>query len=263
MRLPAAPENMTDMLRRRLGRQALWKSALFFTPPLLAAWYIVFFLYRFAWLTADSVVPAGAALLVAAAAFTAADFRARLPSKTAAARLMDEKSGGAERFITLATIEPAAGPAEFFSRLKLEAAELARRVDFKKDFPFRLERPIVDSLIAALVAIVLFQIVFQLAPALRAPALADRLAAVAKTLAQEPGNADLAAELSAAAAKLDNPALSEKERQAAAADILNKLEQRIAVEKAQGGDVSTLEEIANELGQAANKKQDSSGITLP
>lgn len=241
---PAA-EEFIDSLRRRLAAQTLWRSALFFIPPLLAAWYIVFFLYRFAWLGPGAVMITGAAMLIAAAALTAARFRGREPSRLAAARLADEKSRGDERFVTLATIGDA-GPAEFIARLRTEAAALARRVDFRRDFPFRVERGLLNSLMAALAAVIVFQLAFEWLPVFF-PAPGDRLAAAAKKLAQEPRFTELAAELSSAAQEIRKPSLSVEEKQTIVDEALNKLENRIATEQNQGADTAALQDAADAI----------------
>src|SRR5436190_6532815 len=254
----AGPEDCLDRVRRRLALHALWRSGLLFLPPLFAAWYIVFFLYRFAWLDADAVMISGAALLIAAAAFTAARFRARAPSPLAAARLIDETAAAEDRFVTLATAETAAAPAEFFSQLKSEAAALARMIDVKRDFPFRIERAIVNSIIAALAAVLVFQLVFELAPGFRPTLPRETLAAAAQKLAHDPRFADLAAAMSAAAAKLDDPSLSQNEQRAILGDMRDKLDRRIALEKFHGGDVSAADKTADEIRQQAKKLDESS-----
>ncbi len=232
-------------LRRRLAAQTLWRSALFFIPPLLAAWYIVYFLYRFAWLGPDAVMITAAAFLIAAAALTAARFRRREPSGLAAARLADEKSHGEERFVTLATIGDA-GPAEFIARLRTEAAALARRIDFRRDFPFSGERSIFNSLIAALAAVIVFQLAFEWLPVFF-PGPGEKVAAAAKRLAQEPRFADLAADISGAAQKLQRQSLSAEDKQAIVDDALNKLEDRIVIEQNRGADTAPLHDAAEAI----------------
>ena len=262
MDVSAAPEEPIERLHRRLTRHALWHSALVFLPPLLAAWYIVFFLYRFAWLSPDAVMASGALSLVAAAALTAARFRTRAPAPMAAARLLDEKSAAEQRFLTLATLGPSVGPAEFISRLKLEAAALARRVDFKRDFPFRVDRSIVNSIIAALLAVFLFLLALQYAPPLRS-APGNRLASASQKLAADPRFADLSAEMSALAEKLDVAGLATSEKQAMMSQIIEKLDQRIAVEGAEGRDVTVLQETADEMREEVKRFDESSSIKLP
>ncbi|HEX2386004.1 MAG TPA: hypothetical protein VHL99_05540, partial [Candidatus Binatia bacterium] len=143
-----------------------------------------------------------------------------------------------DRFVTLATLAPAAGPAEFFSRLNSEAAALVRTVDFKKDFPFRIERAILNSIIAALAAVLLFQLLFE--------------------FALSPSGEKLAA----AAAKLQGRSLSETEKQTMLADILARVEDRIAAERARGGDTAALEAIASDIRQT-QKSESASRFRLP
>jgi hypothetical protein len=263
MNVPRAPEEAIERLHRRLKRHALWHSALLFLPPLLAAWYIVFFLYRFAWLSPDAVMISSALSLIAAAAGTAAFFRTRTPSAATAARLLDEKSAAEQRFLTLATLGPSVGPAEFISRLKIEAAALARRIDFKRDFPFRIERSILNSLVAALTALFIFQLVLQAVPPTPMASPGAKLAARANQLAREPRFADLAADMSALAENLDAAGMTAKEKQAMMSQIVEKLDQRIAIEAAEGRDVSVLQETAKQMREEVKRFDESSGIKLP
>ena len=263
MSVPAGPQEYIDLLRRRLALHALWQSGLVFLPPLLAAWYIVFFLYRFAWLDPDAVMISGAAFLIAAAALTAVRFRAHAPSPLATARLIDETAAAEDRFVTLATVEGASGPAEFFSRLNSEAVALARTIDFQEHFPFRAGRSMVNSIIAALTAVVIFQLAFELTPPLLPARPVGKLAAAGQKLAGDLRFAELAAALSAAAEKLEGRSLSAEEKQTILRDILNQLDERIAREKARGGDISTLEEVAAEIRHEAKKNEESWSVTLP
>ena len=259
MSAPAGPQESIDHLRRRLALHALSRAALVFLPPLFAAWYIVFFLYRFDWLGPDAVMLSGAAGLIAAAALTAARFRARAPTPLLAARLIDEKAAAEDRFVTLATIAPAAGPPQFVSQLNSEAAAFARSIDLKRDFPFRIERAILNSIIAALAIVVLFQLVFEFAPSGSA---GEKLAAAAAKLADDSRFADIAAAVSSAAAKLQGASLSQGEQQAILAEIGSQVEDRMAAEKTRGGDAAALEAIAAEIRQA-QKNESSSGFRLP
>ncbi len=252
--LPGAPEEAIDSLRRRLAAQALCRSALFFAPPLLAVWYIVFFLYRFAWLGPDGVMATGAAVLIAAAGLTAARFSSRAPSLLAAARLADEKSCGQDRFVTLATIGGAGTP-ELVSRLRLEAAALARRIDFKRDFPFRGDRSILNSLMAALAIVVIFQLAFEWLPARTSAAPGAALAAAANRLGEDPRFSELAKQLSAAAQRLRQPSLSDEDQRAILNDALDKLQQRIAIENSLGQDAVGLQDAAEAIKKALRENR--------
>jgi hypothetical protein len=230
MSAPAGPDQSIDLLRRRLTAHALWRSGLVFLPPLLAVWYIVFFLYRFSW-----------------------------PTALTAARLIDEKAAAEDRFVTLATLAPAAGPPEFFLQLNSEAAALARTVDLEKEFPFHVERSVLNSIIATLAAVLLFQLVFEFAPPRSS---GEKLAAAAGKLADDSRFADLAATLSAAAAQLQGRSLSEHEKQSTFAEILGQVEDLIGAEKARGGDTAALEKIAAEI-REMRKNESSSRVRLP
>src|SRR5262249_17962376 len=201
----------------------------------------------------------GAAVLIAAAALTGARFHRRAPSRLVAARLADEKSNGEERFVTLATIGDA-GPAEFISRLRTEAAAIARRINFRRDFPFRGERAVLNSLIAALAAVIVFQLAFEWLPAWTPAAPDAKLAAAANRLAQATRFADLAADISAAAQKLRQRSLAAEEKQAIVRDALNKIEERIAAEKKRGGDVASLDAAARQINEAAKPESPSMSL---
>jgi len=218
-----APREIIDSLRRRLTMQALWRSALFFIPPLLAAWYIVFFLYRFAWLGPDAVMLAAAAFLIAASALAAARFWRRAPAEKTAALLLDRKTGGADRFVTLATIEPALWRPDLVSRLQAEAAALGGGVEFRRDFPFRVERPVLNAFIGALIAVLLFHLFFELWPLIKG-APGGELAPIAERLSHLPGREKLAARLKALAAALADPALSDDEKKS----LIEQLQSEIA-----------------------------------
>jgi hypothetical protein len=187
----------------------------------------------------------GAAMLIGAAGLTAARFYRREPSRLLAARLADEKSHGDERFVTLATIGDA-GPAEFVSRLRAEAAALVRRIDFRRDFPFSGERSILNSLIAALAAVIVFQLAFEWLPVFF-PAPGNKLAAAAKRLAQEPRFAELAADISGAAQKLQRQSPSAEDKQAIIDEALKNVEDRIVVEQSHGADTTALQDAAEAI----------------
>ena len=224
----AAPGLKIESLRRRLVFQALLQSALFFIPPLLAAWYIVFFLYRFAWLGPDAMMAAAAIFLLAASALAAARFWPRQPSEKTAARLLDLKAGGADRFVTLATIEPSLERPELLSRLQAEAAALQGRVEFKRDFPFRVERPILHAFIGALVALLVFHLFFELLPFIKTKPPGAALAPLAERLSHVPGRAQLAARLKNLAAALDDPALSDDEKRALIRQAQSEIDRKLA-----------------------------------
>lgn len=261
--LTTRPEIFVDRLRDRLAIHALWEAVLIFLPLLLAGGYIVFFLYRFARVGADTVLITDAVLLVAAGAAAAALSRRRAPSRRLAARLIDDKADGQDRFMTLATIDPAVCSPALLSRLEAEAASFEYRVEVGKDFPFRVRRSFLNSLIGALVAIMLFHLVFELLPALRTASPAEEMALMSRKLAGKPRFFELSRWLEAAAAKLENRKLSEQERQSIYREMLEQSERQIAQEKANGGaDGALLEETREEL-KKLQKRENTWSITLP
>jgi hypothetical protein len=261
--LATQPETLVDRLRDRLTIHALWEAVLIFLPLLLAGGYIVFILYRFAWVGADAVLITNAALLVAAGAAAAALSRRRAPSRRLAARLIDEKADGQDRFMTLATIDPAVCSPALLSRLRAEAASFQSRLEVRKDFPFRVRRSFLNSCIGALVAIMVFHVLFELLPAMRPASPAEEMALMSHKLAGKPRFFELSRRLATAASKLENGKLSEQERQSIYQEMLEQLGRQIALEKANGGtDGALLEQTREEL-KKLQKREDTWSITLP
>jgi len=243
------PEKIIGGVRHRLATHALWQSVLFFLPPLIALYYMIFFLHRFDWLYPDAVLVAGAALLVAASVFAVARFRSLAPSERSIARLIDDKAAGEDRFITLATIDPLSSPPALLSRLKMEAAALHTRIEFKRDFPFRVSRSFLNSCIASLIAIVLFHLSLELAPLLKPDARSAKdLARVGEELAQFPSLDNLAESLKALAARLDDPTISEGEKRSSIEELRRQINQQLAgSERAPGRREELLSQAKNQL----------------
>jgi hypothetical protein len=223
------PEKIIGVVRHRLALHALWQAVLFFLPPLLAFYYMIFFLHRFDWLASDAVLVAGASLLVVASVSVVARFRSLAPSERVVARLIDDKAEGKDRFVTLATIEPMASPPALLSRLKREAAALLARIEFKRDFPFRVSRSFLNSCIASLIAIVLFHLSMELAPLFQ-PNTRDGndLALVGEELARFPGLEKLAERLKAVATQVQDPAISDEEKLSSIEELRRQINQQLA-----------------------------------
>ncbi|HEY2988384.1 MAG TPA: hypothetical protein VGL11_11705 [Candidatus Binatia bacterium] len=254
----AQPEKIVAGVRRRLATHALWQAALFSLPPLLAVYYTLFFLHRFAWLNSATALVDGVLLTAAAGALAVARSRSLAPSNRFVARLIDDKAAGEDRFVTLTTLDPAVSSPALFSRLQLEAASLEPRIEFGRDFPFRVPRSFLNSCIGALSAIVLFHLVLEALPYLRPTAPGEQLALMSRKLAAEPRFAELARDIEVAAGKLENKNLSENDRR----EILQELERRIAAERSAAGS-SPLNQIADLVQKELKKREDSPGITLP
>jgi len=242
------PEKIVGDVRRRLANYTLWQAVLFFLPPLLAFYYMIFFLHRFEWLDPDAVLIAGAALLVAASAFAVARFRSLAPSERSVARLIDDKAAGEDRFITLATIDPLAAPPALLSRVKMEAAALHARIEFKRDFPFRVSRSFLNSCIASLIAIVLFHLSMELAPLFKPDARSAKdLARVGEELAQFSGLDKLTERLKALATQLQDPAISDEEKRSLIKELRQQINQQLAGTQASGTSDQLLRQAGNQL----------------
>ena len=232
----AEPEQLLNGLRHRLTTHALWEALLFFLPPLLALCYIAFFLYRFAWLGAEAIIAAGATLLCVAAALAVWRFRSLLPAPRFAARLIDDRAEGKDRFVTLATIDPARSSPALLSRLRLEAAALLPRVHLKRDFPFRVRRSFLNSCIGSLLAILLVHLFLALAPGFGSKTKAvEELALLSRRLSSDPRFEKLAARLKTLAAAIQEPALSKEEKRSQIEELSGSIREQLAAEQLLGG----------------------------
>jgi hypothetical protein len=245
----AQPEKIVDGVRDRLATHALWQAVLFFLPPLLAFYYVIFFLHRFGWLDADEVLLAGAAFLVVASILAVGRFRSLAPSRQFAARLIDYRAEGKDRFVTLATIDSLASPPALLSRLKAEAASLQSRIEFKRDFPFRLRRSFLDSCIGSLIAILIFHLLLQLAPLLKSNSGESiDLTILSRQLAQFPGLEKLAESLKMLAARLEDSALSNEEKRSLIEELRKRVNEQLAgAEQGSGRGEDLLRQTSNRL----------------
>src|SRR3989338_9674221 len=126
---PGLPETLVVRLASHLKRHALWDALLLFFPPLLVFSSIVIFLYHSAWVGRETLIAAGAPFVPLSLLTGFLRFRAVAPSRRAAAHLIDERVGGKDRFITLATIQPSLCPPFLLARLRREASGLMRHLD--------------------------------------------------------------------------------------------------------------------------------------
>ena len=101
---PETPEGLVARLVNRLRHHTLWDFLLLYLPPAIVAIYCVTDLYRRGWIIESAFV----VTVLAAAALTLVVvmyyYRRALPSVRFAARLIDERAGAKDRFMTLSTI---------------------------------------------------------------------------------------------------------------------------------------------------------------
>ncbi|MBI2349242.1 MAG: hypothetical protein HYV05_11410 [Deltaproteobacteria bacterium] len=235
-----SPERIAGRLAGRLKRH-LWLDILLVSfPPLFAVTSLGFLPYGAAWRPGLTWIGVGA--LLAASAFLIGLWRLRgaAASVGQAARLIDEKVAGQERFVTLATMDPSACPPFLMTRLRNEAAGLARRLKLERDFPYRIKPSFFRSLILSLSMILLFLLLPQIAPVLTSERPGDGLMRSAEQLARIPGFSELARKLEALAARLREPALTGAEKRALVRELLAQLERQRAAEQQPGGAGSEL-----------------------
>lgn len=205
----------------------MWDSLLMFVPPAAALIYVIGLFFRAAWLSQNAALLAAALIIALGAVVVLLRRRPRLPSVRSAARLMDQRSGAKDHFLTLATVDPTNQPVSFVARLRRQTEWFRDRVDLKRDFPYRLKRSAYWSFGGSLVVALLIHLLLPLAlPGRDAAAVPGRLRELAKQMALKPELRALANELEAVAARLDDPQTSAEEKQALAQQIEQKIEQQ-------------------------------------
>ena len=245
-----SPEGLAGHVAGRLKRHLWWDALLVSFPPLFAVASAGFLPYGAAWRPGPTWIGVGA--LLAASALLIGLWRARgaAASVRQAARLIDQKVAGQERFVTLATMDPSACPPFLMTRLRYEAAGLARRLKLERDFPYRIKPSFLQSLILSLSMILLFLLLPQIAPMLTSERPGHELMGSAEQLARIPGFSELARKLEALAARLQDPALTGAERRALVRELLAQLARQRAAEPQPGGAGS---ELLDQAGDALRR----------
>src|SRR5918999_841240 len=136
------PEQLIQRLVRKLTYQVLWDALLIFLPPLAAILYFLVHFYLHGWLSLSSAALLGFLALGVCAVAIVVRYRPNVPSRRAAARLIDDRAGAQDRFLTLATLQPSPAAASLLARLRLEAAGLQSRIALKREFPYKIKRPV-------------------------------------------------------------------------------------------------------------------------
>jgi hypothetical protein len=175
--------------------------------------YGLFYLAFDSWISPIVAVLLGFAALCFAALAIAVRYRPNVPSIRAAARLIDDRAGGQDRFLTLATLQASSSAALLVSRLRAEAAALQSRVALRREFPYRIKRQVYTSLAFSVAAALLFHLILPVAHSTLHPQTAhERLRELAQQMAPRPGLQDIARSLHNIAAKLEDPGTPAQER---------------------------------------------------
>lgn len=216
-----------DELAAQLRNHALRDILLVAIPPLLVAAYFAIFLYRAAWVGPVAfflVISTAVALGLLAVLLR---YRPSLPSTGSAARLVDERAGAKDHFLTLATLEPSQSDPALVSRLRTDAAGYRSHIELKRDFPYRIKRSFYWSLMASMVAGLLLQLLLPIMHATLAPVPAgERLRELAEKMAQRPRLSELGRRLQALATKVEDPKASPQEKRAAIEETQKKIEEQ-------------------------------------
>jgi hypothetical protein len=221
------PENLVRRLVARLSHHALWDSLLLFVPPAVALIYVLSLFFQAAWLSQNAAVVT--AFFIVALGALAVSFWRRPHALTvdAAARLADQRSGAKDHFLTLATVDAAKQPEAFVARLRRQTEWFLDRVDLKRDFPYRFKRSSYWSLSGSLIAVIFIHLFLLFGqPGDNAAAVPERLRELARQMAVRPNLRTLAKEIEAIAARLDDPKLSAREKQALAQQLERKIEEQ-------------------------------------
>jgi hypothetical protein len=219
------PEKTVEELAQRLGRQRFWDMFLVLFPPLLALSYVGVSIFYAGLLSVSGfwVVVGGAVAAISGYFFF---YRGgRIFSPRYAATLLDAKTQAQDRFVTLATVKPSDVPA-FYGRLRKESAGLLDRIDLRGDFPYRVKRSFVGSMIASLILIlafhVLFHVVFLASPA---ASPSTDLSRATRELSREPRFTELARRIEALIARMERDRLQEQEKAAVIQELVKKMEE--------------------------------------
>ena len=251
-------ENLVTRLAARLGSHVLWDSLLIFMPPVLAALFIAFSFYRAGWISPLVFWLIASCLAVVGLFSVILRYRPLAPSVRAAAELIDRQAVSQDRFLTLATLGSSAQPANFVARLRQETSSFGERIQFDRDFPYRLKRSFYRSLAVSMVAVILFHLLLPVAESVIGPmSVQQRLRQVAEKMAEKESLKPIARELKALAAKLDDPKATPEEKQAAAEEVEKKIEEQKKQEE-QKENRDLLSQAANSL-KGTEQQQSASG----
>jgi hypothetical protein len=221
------PETLVHRLAKQLGRHVLWDSLFIFVPPLALFIYVIILLFWSAALEPLGAMFTIAALVALGVLAIALRYRPLMPSVSSAAHLMDQRSGGKDHFLTLATVDSEKCTASFVTRLRGQTAALVSQVELKRDFPYRLKRSAYWSVGSSVIVAILIYFLAPLAlPGARGGATSERLRQLAREMASKPTLRTLARDLQALAAKLEDPQTSQEEKQTLAQQIEKKIEEQ-------------------------------------
>lgn len=267
------PENLLDRLVARLSRHVLWDSLLLIVPLVAAVIFVAALLFRAGWLNQVGAIVTVTLILALGVLSIVLRLRPLLPNVRGAARLLDQRSGAKDHFLTLATIDAAKQPVSLLTRLRQQTEIFLNRVELTRDFPYQPKRSAYWSLGTALVIAALVYLLLPLAHSMLNPVTAqERLRELAQKMSATPDLRPLARELEALAAKLEDPKTPPEEKRVLAQKMEQKLEDQKKKEEQKdkrdmlGEAASALaglekqQEAASGRGQKDDQKKGGAGI---
>ena len=251
-------ENLVTRLAARLGSHVLWDSLLIFMPPVLAALFIAFSFFHAAWISPLVFWLTATCLAAGGLLSVILRYRPLIPSVPAAAELIDRQAKSQDRFLTLATLASSAQPANLIARLRQETSGFGERVQFGRDFPYKLKPSFYRSLAMSTVAAILFHLLIPIAESVIGPmSVQQKLRQVAEKMVEKESLKPLAQELKALAAKLDDPKATPEEKQAAAEELEKKIEEQKKKDE-EKENIDLLSQAANSI-KGTEQQQSASG----
>ena len=257
------PERRIGRLVAQLRTHALWDALLIFSPPLLVSVYLTVYLYRGTWIAQPTLFLLSIAIVGLGLVALVARYRPSRPSLPYVARLVDEKAEAKDRFLTLATIEAALWPPSFLARVRSEAAALLERIDFKREFPYRIKRSFYGSLSVSLFIVLLFHLWLSLMGSSIPPE--EKIRQLAEKMAQRPSLSALSRNLQVLAKQLRDPSVPQQEKQTLIHESLEQVEEQQKKEEDQqnrdllGETSSTLHGLEQQSSGSEETKADKGG----
>ncbi|TMA13065.1 MAG: hypothetical protein E6J89_02680 [Deltaproteobacteria bacterium] len=252
-----SPEMVVGQLVLRLKRHAFGDLLLAVCPPFLVACYLAFYLRRAAWITQATLSFAAVALIVVALLLAVRRHFSMVPPASLAARFIDDKVGAKERFLTLATMGLSHSPSFLVARLRQEATTFLNRIDLGRDFPYRVKRSFVASLIASLAVVLLFHLILLSAVFLAPQAQPTKeLALLAEKLAETPRLSSLARRLMSLAERLEQEKLSDAEKHALVQELSKEVQKQLRTEQQEQ---SSSNDLLSQAGNALQKLEQGEG----
>jgi hypothetical protein len=237
----------------------MWDSLLLFVPPAAAIVCVLALLFHAGWLSRTAALLTAILTLGLGAFAVLLRRRPLLPTVRRAARLVDQKAGAKDHFLTLATIDPASQPLVLLTRLRLQTEGFLNRIELRRDFPYKFKSSAYWSLGASLIIVVLIYLLLPIAQSTRyAATVQERLRELAQQMAAKPELQGLSKELQAVVSKLDDPKISPEEKQALAQDLERKLNEQQKKEE-QKDNRDLLGQAASALGGLEKQQQVASG----